>query len=376
MSNYTVNGHFFNKNCSTAYKAALHLHDNGTVTLTVSHDDESQPPTEVKGTFPKAQLSIAPKLGDIPRDITFPNGYHFTPINNVLLHTWLEEHPAEFFDWVHNIESKKKYLLLAIIVVPIMLWGLFTRGIPYSAEKLADNFAPETIVSLLSIEPDDLKEYAQITESTSSEDEKQRITALFERALDYAQVSSFDYQLHFSTFAQDPEMLNAFALPNGNIVVTDAIIQQLSDDELLSVLLHEIGHVEERHGMRMLIEYSFSAIAYSFLIGGQEEIQNIIVGVNNMVLQKQFSRSMEKEADVFALTKLKEANISPLVFASALQKLKESHTHHDTEENNEEMDAHLAEEGLLEKLANLELFSTHPDIDSRIEQARKAAKTQ
>ena len=95
-----------------------------------------------------------------------------------------------------------------------------------------------------------------------------------------------------------------------------------------------------RHGMRMLIEYSFSAIAYSFLIGGQEDIQNIIVGVNNMVLQKQFSRSMEKEADVFALTKLKEANISPLVFASALQKLKESHTHHDTEENNEEMDAH------------------------------------
>ena len=136
-----------------------YLHDNGTVTLTVSHDDESQPPTEVKGTFPKAQLSIAPKLGDIPRDITFPNGYHFTPINNALLHTWLEEHPAEFFDWVHNIESKKKYLLFAIIIVPIMLWGLFTRGIPYSAEKLADNFAPETIVSLLSIEPDDLKEY-------------------------------------------------------------------------------------------------------------------------------------------------------------------------------------------------------------------------
>lgn len=371
MSNYKVTGHFFEKNCSTAHKAELHLHDNGTATLAIHHDDELHPPSEIKGTFPRNQLSIEPKLGEIPRDITFPNGYHFTPMENVQLHAWLEAHPSEFFDWVHKLETKKHYLFITAIIVPLLMWALFTRGIPYGAEKIANTLSPETISSLLSIDTDDLIELQQITASQVSEADQARVTQLFEQALSYAQVSSFDYQLQFFQLAKQPKMINAFALPNGNVVVTDEIVKQLSDEELLSVLLHEIGHVEERHGMRMLIEYSFSAIAYAFLIGGQEDMQNILVGVNNMVLQKQFSRSMESEADTFALTKLKRANISPLVFAAALQKLKDGHEHkEDTLEVNE------GEESLIEKIANLEVLSTHPDIDKRIKRAQDAAKIQ
>ena len=40
---------------------------------------------------------------------------------------------------------------------------------------------------------------------------------------------------------------NAFALPGGQIVVTDALVQLLSDAELQAVLAHELSHGAERH---------------------------------------------------------------------------------------------------------------------------------
>lgn len=370
MSNYKVLGHFFEKNSSTAYKAELHLHDNSTVTLIVHRESENHPPSEAIGTFPKSQLSIEPKLGDIPRDITFPNGYHFTPLDNHILHTWLSEHPAGFFDWVHRLETQKRYLIAMLVVVPAMLWVLFTRGIPAAAESIANSFSPETITSILSINAEDLSDFQDMTVSSIPQETQERITRLFEQAQRIASVNAFDYELHFYLIASQPELLNAFALPNGNIVVTDGLVNQLTDDEILSVLLHEIGHVEERHGMTMLIEYSFAAIAYSFLIGGQEDVQNVLVSVNNMLIQTQFSRSMESEADTFALTKLKEAGISPLVFASALQKLKDYNLDEETEATSKNDDS---ENGIIDTIVNSDWFSTHPDIDKRIERAKNAA---
>ena len=53
---------------------------------------------------------------------------------------------------------------------------------------------------------------------------------------------------------------NAFALPGGTIVMTDAMVEQArtipntGDTALLGVLAHEIGHVEHRHTTRMVVE--------------------------------------------------------------------------------------------------------------------------
>ena len=50
---------------------------------------------------------------------------------------------------------------------------------------------------------------------------------------------------------------NAFALPGGTIIFTDEMIMLSEhDDELLAVLIHEIGHVVHRNGMRTIIQDS------------------------------------------------------------------------------------------------------------------------
>lgn len=47
---------------------------------------------------------------------------------------------------------------------------------------------------------------------------------------------------------------NAFALPDGTLVVTDELVELAgdNDDEVLAVLAHELGHIHERHGLRLL----------------------------------------------------------------------------------------------------------------------------
>ena len=47
---------------------------------------------------------------------------------------------------------------------------------------------------------------------------------------------------------------NAFALPDGTLVVTDQLVQlAANDDEVLAVLTHELGHTARHHGLRLAL---------------------------------------------------------------------------------------------------------------------------
>ena len=55
------------------------------------------------------------------------------------------------------------------------------------------------------------------------------------------------YQYEFHLLA-DNETINAFALPGGQIFITQALFSKLtSEDQLAGILGHEIGHVLGRH---------------------------------------------------------------------------------------------------------------------------------
>ena len=55
------------------------------------------------------------------------------------------------------------------------------------------------------------------------------------------------YRFDFHLLA-DPNLVNAFALPGGQVFITKALYDQLGDAQLAGVIGHEIGHVLERHG--------------------------------------------------------------------------------------------------------------------------------
>lgn len=111
------------------------------------------------------------------------------------------------------------------------------------------------------------------------------------------------------------DMVNAVALPGGQVLLFDGIVQQAkSPEELAGVLTHEIGHVRERHVMTaMMRQFGLSIL----LSGANSGIGNGAFGLASMG----YSRQAEREADATGRALLARADISPLGAAGFFERM-------------------------------------------------------
>ena len=123
------------------------------------------------------------------------------------------------------------------------------------------------------------------------------------RALDKelaAQGRTNPYRNNFQfTLLEDPETVNAFALPGGQIFITAALYRELeTEGQLAGVLGHEIGHVVERHSnKRMAKDQLFQGLAAAGgIAGGDQQSMQMAQAVAQMVSMK-YGRADELEAD-------------------------------------------------------------------------------
>jgi Zn-dependent protease with chaperone function len=118
---------------------------------------------------------------------------------------------------------------------------------------------------------------------------------------------------------------NAFALPGGVVIVTDEMLKLLEgrDDVLLGVLGHELGHVQRRHGMRMLVQTTVLGAVASLLWG---DISTVLAAAPALLGQSAYSREFEREADDDAIALLRANGMSPLVMIELFERLKKQRT--------------------------------------------------
>lgn len=139
--------------------------------------------------------------------------------------------------------------------------------------------------------------------------------------------------------------INAFALPNGHLIVYSGLIKDTNNpEELASVICHEIAHIERNHVMKKLVKEIGLSVLISMTTkdGGPEVIKQTA----KMLSSTAFDRSLEKEADLQAVDYLVNAKVNPKPFADFLFKLSDN-------------------EGDTSK--NLTWISTHPDSKERAE---------
>ena len=100
-------------------------------------------------------------------------------------------------------------------------------------------------------------------------------------------------------------IVNAAALPGGQVLVFDGLVQGAkSPDELAAVLAHEIGHVRKRHVMTALLrQFGISILT----AGAGTGLGNQAFGIAELG----YSREAEGEADEFARARMAHAHISP-----------------------------------------------------------------
>lgn len=113
----------------------------------------------------------------------------------------------------------------------------------------------------------------------------------------------------------DLEMINAFALPGGEIVIADGLLRfAATPDEVAGVLAHEMGHVLHRHATASIIEAVGLAFLFATLLG---DIGSGAIGAaGETLIGLTFRREAEAEADERAFDLLERAGLSRRGMAS------------------------------------------------------------
>lgn len=125
---------------------------------------------------------------------------------------------------------------------------------------------------------------------------------------------SFDYQV----FLWSSPMPNAFALPGGIIVVTNGLLKVMQNEaQLVSVLAHEIGHIEKGHCL--------DAIKYQLALEkiNAESLGKLADFANTLLLRHSFSKTQENEADEYAYTLMLQTSYNPNGVGGAFAQLED-----------------------------------------------------
>jgi predicted Zn-dependent protease len=162
----------------------------------------------------------------------------------------------------------------------------------------------------------------------------------------------YPYEFHL---LRDPQTINAFALPGGQVFITVGLLRRLKTEaQLAGVLGHEVGHVVARHGAEHLAKQQLGSalvnavgIAASDSPEGARQAALVAQAVNQLV-SLQYGREDELESDQLGFRFMTQAGYNPKGIIELMQVL-----------------ASARQGG-----QSPEFFSTHPNPDNRLERLR------
>ena len=148
--------------------------------------------------------------------------------------------------------------------------------------------------------------------------EQARVQAAFAQAVAHLPAEDVpEWQLVFRSSRIGP---NALALPGGTIIMTDELVYLVNRDTdvLTAVLGHEMGHLQHRDGVRMLVQTTLLGTVGSLLLG---DFSSLLAGTTALLGQAHYSRSAEHEADIAAVRLLQAAGIPPASMVTLFDQL-------------------------------------------------------
>ena len=124
------------------------------------------------------------------------------------------------------------------------------------------------------------------------------------------QIPSNPYK--FDVTVVQSEVVNAFALPGGYVVVFTGLMKKAeSGEEVAGVLSHELNHVLQRHGLERMVKSAGLMAVVAILVGDQQGLIGLAKQVGVELLSLKFGRTQETEADLTGLRLLHKARIDP-----------------------------------------------------------------
>ncbi len=204
---------------------------------------------------------------------------------------------------------------------------------------------------------DDMKAHHPISKDKARNEQLQRVGERLQQAVPYWQMPDADWE--FVVF--DSPDINAFAMAGGKVGVFMGLFKIVeNDDQLASVIGHEIAHVTAKHVNEQLSQQLL--LQTGGLVGGialmgsgagllSESAIMSAYGLGTDGLGAAFDRSKEKEADHIGIMYMAKAGYDPEEGIKVLERLEE------------ETGAQAAGQS--------SFLATHPSNPERIEQLRE-----
>ncbi|RME03852.1 MAG: hypothetical protein D6805_05030 [Planctomycetota bacterium] len=194
-------------------------------------------------------------------------------------------------------------LILVAVGVPYLMLGPFvslTVGlVPVSVDKELGKSSFSASLEALGSGEKDLVEDKEILRNL------ERITGPLFRAVGE---SEFEFRLYFVK----NEMVNAFALPGGRIILLSGLVEKAeSAEEVAGVLAHELVHVLQRHSVQNLLRQANVWILATIVVGDISSLTTFLLGYAGNIAALGFSRVMEREADELGYELLVRAGFHP-----------------------------------------------------------------
>ena len=350
-----IEGSYQDGTRSSAVPASL-IFDGLDLTLRYADDTLKINPSELK---------MSDRLGSTPRRLSWdPNAAFITRDNDAvdeLLVALNLEKPSK---WIDRLERHTSVAIGAAIVAVVALSIFAVYGVPAVAKFVAIQ-APESISRQLA--ESTLTTIDQILDPTELPLERRDELEAYFRS--YGNVESIEFRKAGDLGA------NALCLSATTVVFTDEIVNLAENNEqLLAVYLHELGHARLKHVEQTILQSSAWIVLFSVVLGDVSSAGELILSLPLVVGQAAYSRTLESEADQFAIDALLEAGIDPGHLADALLLLQASHDHEEDEEHQEEntrKEAGTSETSWSERV--FEYLSTHPATVDRVKHIRESS---
>ena len=156
--------------------------------------------------------------------------------------------------------------------------------------------------------------------------------------------------LNFKVYKENE--VNAFACADGSVRVYTGIMDAMTDNELLGVIGHEIGHVALKHTRKQMQQAMMTSAALEGLASASTTAATLtdsqLGAIGEAIIGAQFSKSQESQADDYGYSFLVNSGKNPWAIVMSFEKLQKL--------------ANGATPGPVENL-----FSTHPDTATRIQ---------
>lgn len=258
----------------------------------------------------RADIEVSQRVGSIPRRIVFGNESVFETRDNDAIDAYLRGRGEGRSGLIHALEIVRPRLIAFALAIVVLATAIYHYALPALVE-VAVVVTPPIVPQMMSAGT--LKTLDKVTFGPSKLPEAQQaeIRNDFARLAANAEGGAGRYHLNF----RDGGLIgpNAFALPDGNLVLTDQLVELAGGDRemVMAVLGHEIGHVEYKHSLRQL--YRAAGVAgLVLLIGGDvgSGVQDLLTQGGGL-LALSYSRQAEAQADRRSVELMQAAGMDP-----------------------------------------------------------------